>query len=157
MTTIKNTYTSTSGTVYELQEFDNSRLYSPSEQRIVKAGQQEYWAAVNRDKLKAQQVDEQAKKPKVLTEDERFNIAKVADDKRKAEQEAIEKRYKDEADAKAAFLKTSPDTVNICESNLHSFLLNFHHWSVRKYTFVDSTIEAIAPNYYAVTMLKAAK
>jgi hypothetical protein len=157
MTTITTTYTSKSGEKYDLLAFDNSRLYSPAEVRSVKASQQLYYNAIANDKLRAAQALEESKRPQQLTEDEYFAAAKAKDDKRKAEDMAHQKRHEAEAAAKAAFLKTSPDTISICESSLHMFLLNFQHWASKKYTFVDSSIESIAPNYYAVMMLKGVK
>jgi hypothetical protein len=157
MTKITNTYISKSGDKYDLLEFDNTRLYSPAEVRSVKASQQIYYNAITTDKQRAAREAEEAKKSKQLTEDEYFKLAKAKDDAMKAEQKALEDKYKAQADEKAAFLRTSPDTVKICESNLHSFLLMVQHWASKKYTFSEPTLESIAPNFYAVEMNKVAK
>lgn len=157
-TIITEIYTSNNGTKYELQSFDPSTLYSPSEVRAVNASNFEFYAIKKSDKssddLREMQAQYELTRPR--TRDESYQIALAREvEKKRVEAERLAKEAAAEL-AKIEFLKSSPDIVNIQESNLHSFLIQVCHWSRKKYDLTDEILVNF-PHFFSLTMTKAAK
>ena len=75
MTIVVKEYTSKNGTIYQLKEFDKTRIYHSNEVRSTKANNAEYWDAIAKDKKLEQMQEAESKKVKPLSDDEKLLAA----------------------------------------------------------------------------------
>ena len=156
MTILVKEYTSKSGTIYQLKEFDKTRIYHSNEVRSTKANNAEYWEAIAKDKKLEQIQEAESKKVKPLTDDERFAIA-VANKKRQDdERAAYEARELAKVKQHQDYLASSPDVAEVATTNFLTFITECHVWLSKNYTLIDSTLTS-TPSGFNMVVFEAPK
>lgn len=157
-TIITEVYTSNNGSKYSLQSFDPSTLYSPDEVRAVNASNFEFYSVKASDKAadEYREIQAQHELTRPRTRDESYQLALAREsEKKRVEAERLAKESAAEL-AKSEYLKSSPETVSIQESNLHSFLIQVNHWSKKNYDLTDEILVNF-PHFFSLKMNKGAK
>jgi hypothetical protein len=137
---------------FELKTFALDRLYSPQEQREIKAGNSAYYAEVNRVKRLKEFAEQEAKKPRVLSPDERYALAVQEDNKRKAEHQAREDFQANLLKQHEQYLQSDIERATICCNSLLIFLQEYTHWISRKYTLEIETLDC-QPSLFVAYMI----
>jgi hypothetical protein len=157
MTTVSQTYTSLAGETLELLDFLPTRLYSPSEQRAVKANNEQYWATKNADiKLKAAR-EAAAKIPKPLSEDDLFALAQARDEERKKAQRDIEARQQAKEQQARDYLAITPEVATIFETSPFAFLLAYETRIKQGYELLINSLSFNPNGIYTCDMNLPAK
>ncbi len=137
---------------------DSSKLHSPAEVRAHRAEVEAYFATVRSEAERLHKREEaaRAEAQRPLTEDEYHAAAVIREAEQRsriAEREAVEVAA---AEAKAAYLESTPDIADIEASNPHHFLLQVIHWAARGYQMPEGADIATFPNWYAVKLVAPA-
>lgn len=154
MTKLVKEYVSTSGDTYQLREFDLSKIYHPAEVRKVKASNADFYNAINRDKKAKETAEKEAAKPKILSEDERFELRKKEDDARKQAAKEREEIHVQAALQHQQYLDSSPEIASIFCNSLFTYSNELAHWVKRKYSVIPETIDHLPPAIYRVSLSK---
>lgn len=136
-------------------DLDNTKLHTREEYKAWQDAMHDYHAAVREEKeAEGRKAAAQlAESQRVLTDAEYHAIAI----KRKAEQDSRDAAREAErqavADAKAAYLSSTPAVAEITENSPYSFLMAVIHWAARGYSMPEQAdITFIAPSYYAAKL-----
>lgn len=141
----------------ELQCFDPSRLYSPEEKRAIKSNNAAFYAEKEQIRLAKFRSEEEAKRPKQLSEQELYQIQVAEDSKRKQEQ-------KDREDFQASLVKQHENYLNsdiqrasICCTSFASFIREYSHWLSRGYSVEYETLDCQMPSLFVAYMIAPEK
>jgi hypothetical protein len=131
--------------------------HSRAEYRKWREDEAAYWDAVRaaqrQEEQQLQAERAQANRPMDDDEYDRIGLAREAERKAKQlQQEADELRRKRE---KEEFLASSPESVDIFERNLATFLLDLTHWARKGYDVDLNDHIDMQMNLYSVRMVKA--
>jgi hypothetical protein len=139
---------------FELKEFALDRLYSPQEQREIKSGNSAYFAEVNRVKRAKEFAEQEAKKPRKLSEDELYQIRLAEDNKRKADQQAREDAQLQREQNHRDYLNSFPDRAAVVATSLFGFLIEQNQWILKGYELETDTIDCLPPSHYVAYLTK---
>lgn len=138
---------------FTLQEFLTTQLYSPAEKAAVKKSNADYYSEKERIRVAKFRQEQEANKPKQLSEQQRFEIQVAAHNKQLADQKARE-------DFQAGLVKQHEDYLNsdiqraaICCNSLASFIREYSHWLLRGYSLELETLDAQLPSLFVCYML----
>jgi hypothetical protein len=152
MSKIIRTYTDRNGSKFNLQEFDNSRIYREDEKRQIKSSNADYYSAIAQDEKAAEFQAEQAKKPKLLTEEEVYQLRVKEQAERDAEAKKWEAQQEEKQRMHQAYLDSSPAVSNIMATNLHTLALELIHWGSKGYTLLDDSLNCAFPSYFSASL-----
>lgn len=136
---------------------DNSVIHHPRTIRAWKDAEYEYHAAIRAQALAAEAKAEASRKPKVLTEDEEYQLAVKRDAAKKAEQAKRVQQELDKEEAHQKYLASSPERVELLESSLYALLISVQHWCKKGYQIDETSINSIPPSLYACHLIPAPK
>jgi hypothetical protein len=140
---------------FELREFALDRLYSPSEQAQVKAGNSAYYAEVNRVRKAKEVAEQEAKKPRVLSPEELYQVRLAEDNQRKAEQKARAAAQEEREEQHRKYLASTPERVTICTTSFYIFCLEFAIWNSKGYILEIESLEANPPSLFVAYLNRA--
>lgn len=152
MTIVVKEYTSKSGTIYQLKEFDKTRIYHSSEVRSTKANNAEYWDAIAKDKKLEQMQEAESKKVKPLSDDEKFAIAVARQKQKDQEKQDYEARELAKVKAHEDYLNSTPELATISTTSFYIYTLEVHQWMSKGYQLVVESLNCLAPSYFEATL-----
>lgn len=150
MATVTDTYISPiTGITYQLKAFNPQLLYSPQDKRNIKQGNESFYAIKHSDKLALQRKEQEAKRPKVLSEQEAYELALEREKAKQAERQAYADREAEKERQHQEFLNSSPPLVQVTNTNFYVFQVELLHWQQRGYTIIVDSLEAIVPSLFS--------
>lgn len=126
---------------FTLSEFLTTQLYSPAEKAAIKKSNADYYAEKERIRLAKFRSEQEAKRPKQLSEQQRYEIQVAEDQKRKQEQQTRDDFQANLLKQHEQYLQSDVERATICCNSLLMFLQEYTHWISRKYTLEIATLD----------------
>ncbi|MBC3860946.1 hypothetical protein H8K32_02445 [Undibacterium jejuense] len=158
MSKITNSYTSKSGMIYNLYQFDTTKIYSPAEKREIENNNFDYYAAIQNDRVD-EKIKELALKTKIPSKEEQEEIwyqEKLQEDKEKKlafllvsqQQQAFEKQKQDYLNDSSLL------EIEICEPTFYDFLKKYEIRLKQKYVVDGSSLSVMGVGLFHCRMHK---
>jgi len=139
---------------------DPSRLYSPAENRAWEAANDAYWNAVSAAKREAQRKKEAdaAFVNRPMDADAYYAHAVERENQNRARELERQAAAFAKEQEQAAFMASTPETVNVMETNPAEMMRKVEHWLAKSYVVDYGTpILCLPPSLFTITLKRGAK
>jgi hypothetical protein len=133
------------------------RIHTPAEVRAHKLALADYWASIRaKERAEADKIAaEKAHANRYLSEQEAYELAVERDNANRAKQLEREVAALAKEQERVSYLKSTPDTAEICTGNPVQFLQELETWHHKGYSVYFPGPLVLSPNFFHLTLHRA--